>query len=74
MRNDDDTGMAMRGSAHDMDVGLGQTLTGKDDDDSWARDSSGELSKSRSRRARKAFLAAILRFGLSSLCCFQCSV
>jgi hypothetical protein len=73
MRNDDDTGMAMRGAVHDMDVGLGQTLTGKDDD-SWARDSSGELSKGRSRRARKAFLAAILRFGLSSLCCFQCSV
>ena len=60
MRNDGDTGMASRGSAHDMDVGLGQTLTGNDDDDVWARDGSGELNKvDRSRMARKRFVAAI---------------
>jgi hypothetical protein len=30
MWNDGDTGTAACGSAHDMDVGLGQTLTGND--------------------------------------------
>jgi hypothetical protein len=64
--------MAMRGSSHDMDVGLGQTLMGKDDD-VCAVDSSGELSKDRSRRARNPFLAAIFVLWLELLW-FQCTV
>nr|BAK07646.1 predicted protein [Hordeum vulgare subsp. vulgare] len=72
MRNDADTGMAARGSAQDMDVGLGQTLTGNDDD-AWARDGSGELSKDRSRTAaRRPFFAAICGLARAALC--RCSV